>query len=97
MARDLWARLQSMYLVVVKSRAMRKPAPHALDPRAAAQALAASVRGLITAATSPYVIDKFLKCGCWRSIASSIQTQCFKIPALNTNALRSQSENMYSS
>lgn len=61
-AQDLWQRLQSMYQVVVKSRAVRKPAPHELDPKAAAQALVASVRGLIKAATSPYVIDKLIKC-----------------------------------
>jgi hypothetical protein len=62
-AQDLWQRLQSMYQVVVKSRAVRKPAPHELDPKAAAQALIASVRGLIKAATSPYVIDKLIKSG----------------------------------
>ena len=61
-AQDLWQRLQSMYQVVIKSRAVHKPAPHELDPRAAAQALAASVRGLTKAATSPYVIDKLIKC-----------------------------------
>lgn len=62
MAQDLWQRLQSMYQVVIKSRAVHKPAPHELDPKAAVQALAASVRGLIKAATSPYVIDKLIKC-----------------------------------
>lgn len=61
-AQDLWQRLQSMYLVLVKNRAMRKPAPHELDAKAAVQAVVASVRGLIKAATSPYVIDKFIKC-----------------------------------
>ena len=61
-AQDLWLRLQSMYQVLVKSRAVHKPAPHELDPKAAAQALVASVRGLVKAATSPYVIDKLIKC-----------------------------------
>jgi hypothetical protein len=78
-AQDLWQRLQSMYQVVIKSRAVRKPAPHELDPKAAAQALVASVRGLVKAATSPYVIDKLIKCA---SAATHVQLPvCVGVPA----------------
>ncbi len=60
--RDIWARLQGVYLYLIKYRALRKPAPHELNPKTAARVLVASVRGFAKAASSPYVIDKFIKC-----------------------------------
>lgn len=54
-ARDLYRRF-------VDSRGHKKPPPHELDPNAAVGAFLASVRGFVTAARSPYVIDKFAKC-----------------------------------
>jgi hypothetical protein len=63
MARDLWVRLQGVYLYLIKYRALRKPAPHEMDAKTAAQALAASIKGFTIAIKSPYVIDKFVKSG----------------------------------
>jgi len=54
---------QSLYRKFVNSRGHKRPPPHELDPQAAAGAFVASVKGFITAARSPYVIDKFTKSG----------------------------------
>lgn len=62
-ARDFGQRLWAMYQYLLQSRANRKPAPHELDPKVAAGALAASVKGFVRASTSPYVIDKFIRSG----------------------------------
>lgn len=65
-----------MYMYLIKHRALRKPAPHELDPRTAAQALAASVKGFATAVKSPYVIDKFVKWVCLQKLLMARHLIC---------------------
>lgn len=53
----------NLYQRFIDSRGHKKPPPHELDPRAAAGAFKASVRGMAAATRSHYVIDKFTKSG----------------------------------
>ena len=61
LAWDIWTRLRGVYLYLLHNRALRKPAPHELDFKTAAQAFGTSLKGFARAAMSPYVIDKFIK------------------------------------
>lgn len=51
----------ALYQRFLNSRAHKKPPPHELDPRAAAGAFKASIRGMYIATRSRYVIDKYTK------------------------------------
>jgi hypothetical protein len=51
-----------LYRRFINSRGHKRPAPHELDPRAAAGAMRASALGMKTAIQSRYVADKLMKC-----------------------------------
>ena len=71
--------LQQLY----RERAARKPQPHELDPKVAAEAFLLSLRSF-PRALSPYTIDKFTKCGvsCPKRVEACLAGQHSFAPAV---------------